>query len=217
MTTAYIVEIKINDTVCYMGPGGRIGTIPKFFNNASRVKNLLHASNPGYGNWKFNRQSHKDSVTVIQIRNLQLGLKASSATMMTYDEFITRNFTNSLRIPNNPRAVYMIELAQPDLQLAAKTKPMYVRLARQGRKHKFGHQWNTAGHLRAHITGRLHRLDSQYNGAKVIEIEMDEDGFTPKQVKSYPIIDFYCASMSSREQYNRHHPKAHYTPLPEYT
>uniref|UniRef100_UPI00388E56EF hypothetical protein n=1 Tax=Acinetobacter sp. TaxID=472 RepID=UPI00388E56EF len=194
MTTCYIVEVKLDGKICYMGQGGHIGSIPKFFNAAPRVKNLLLENRTAYGNLKFSSASHKDKTTVIQIKNLELGLKGSFATLMTYDEFMARDFSASgLKIPNNPRAIYMIELAQPALQLAEKTTPSYVKLAGKGRHHKFGHQWNTGGHLRSHITSRFGRLSTTYKGAKVLEIEMNDDGFTPKQVKTYPILDFYCA------------------------
>lgn len=207
MTTVYLVEVKIDKHVHYMGGAGWIGTIPKFFNNSTRVKNLLRNPSPGYGNSRY-QTNHKDAASVIQIKNVELGMKHSFATIMTVDEFMARDFsTNALKIPNNPRAIYMIELA-PDMSLAKPLGPIYVKKAgRHSSRAKFGHQWNEGGHVRAHISQRIMRLGhgGQYRGAKVLEIEMMEDGFTPKTVKSYPIVDFYCASPAGRVKYNLHH------------
>lgn len=217
MTTAYIVETKFGDNVNYMIAGGRFSHFPKLFTGHARVKTLLSANGLGYGNSRFCAKMHKDSTKIIRIQNLERGMRDSHATIFTYEEFMARDFSrNGLTIPNNPNAIYMIELAQ-NLELATKAKPQYVQTAGQGRRCKFGHQWNSGGHVRLHITGRLHRLESTYKGAKVLEIEMHEDGFTPKQVKSYPIVDFYCASKSSREQYNQKFRNKPYTPTsPEY-
>lgn len=212
MTTAYIIEVDIAGKIYYAtNTKGRLGTIPKFFNNAGRAKKILKGGAAGYGNAYF-QPNHANSTRVIQIRDLERGLKGSFATIMSYEEFMKKDFGNKLRIPNNTNAIYMVQLPFEGLS----TTPRYVTYTgTHGQKQKFGRQWQTAGHVRAYLSkwaGYIAK-HGKFDGAKVIEIEMQLDGFTPKQVKSYPIVDFYCASPSCRVKYEKANGK--YQPTPE--
>jgi hypothetical protein len=210
MTTSYIVELKIDNQIRYVWPNGTIHTMPKFFNNIGRVKAVLNSNRAGYGNSRW-QQNNKDSTTVIQIRELENGLKESRAKIMTADEALTLADApkSGLSIPNNPNAVYMIQLKQEGLS----TTPRYItKTGYHAPKNKFGKQWQDGGKLRIYINSRLRHLalGGNLNEATVLEIEMNIDGFTPKQVKSYPIVDFFCASPSSIVHYERQFGK--YTP-----
>lgn len=202
MTTAYVVEVNTPSGIRYMANKGRLMTFPKLFTGHARVKALLTMNKFGYSpDYYFGEKAHRDATKIIRIDRLELGLKDSRATIFGFDEFIEKDFSRKASsIRSNMNAVYMIELA-PNLALATSAAaPIYVQSV-GGRKRKFGHQWNRAGDLRSHISSRIIRLFGQYKDAKVVEIEMSADGFTPKQVKTYPIVDFYCASESSLQKY----------------
>lgn len=199
MTSAYVVEVTIDSTRMYVNTGGKIGTVPKFFVNAGQVKRAL-VPRLGYGNSKYNPQPHKANTKVIKIDNLERGLSASLASIMTYDEFYAAARSSKFKpsIAENKNAVYKIQTADGKFVNAGL------------RKEKFGKSWNTSGQLRSHITSRLERLNltsGKYARAKVVEIEYAADGITTKQVKTYPIIDFYCASPSSLVQYEHKYGK----------
>lgn len=211
MATAYVVEVFIDGVYKYMGASGKLGKFPKFFSTANQAKRFMRLPHMAYGNLKFNL-GMKNVTRVIQIAKLENGLNASTAKIMSYDEFMidfVPQSSTSPSIPNNPKAVYKIKL-NPMLQLAKKTsEPVFVNVG--SRKEKFGRTWNSASALRGHITGRLFEF-KKYEGATVFEIEYADDGVTTKQVKTYPILDFYCASPSSLKQYNQRFPKTPYKP-----
>ena len=210
MATAYVVEVKIGNVFKFMGKSGDLGNFPKFFATAAQAKRWMGLSHKAFGDSKFNI-SMKDVTRIIQIAKLENGLNASTAKMMSFDEFMSfkpQSLTKPT-IANNTKAVYKIQL-NPMLQIAKKsTEPVFVNVG--SRKEKFGRTWNSASALRGHITGRLFEF-KKYEGATVLEIEYAEDGVTTKQVKTYPILDFYCASPSSLKQYNERFPRTPYKP-----
>jgi hypothetical protein len=125
---------------------------------------------------------------------------------------MARDFSDrGLRIPHNPNAIYKIQLPTTD----GSTK--YVRRSSSfSPDYKFGKTWDSGGEIRRWLGGAMHKLRLDLKDALVVEIEMAEDGFTPKKVKTYPILDFYCASITSRNRWNKQNPSNHYKPAPEY-
>ena len=215
MTTGYIVQIHRDTGTVYVGTGGKVGTLPKIFNNSGRAKAVIRTYNQGYGRTRFQKDDIPNTVC-IKIEGLEKGMRGSDATEYSWDKFLETDFSKAKSsIPNNPKAMYKIQLAPTGYTLSnTANTPQFVQAKRGQRQEKFGRTWSSAGAVRSHISGQVHRLYNEYKGAKVIEIEMNEDGLTPKQIKTYPIVDFYCASPNSRKLHDdSFHTK--YTPTPE--
>ena len=205
MSTGYIVEIFFDNEVKYVGDKGQTRQVPKVFIGGPRVQRML-------ARWNGNRLA--DQIRVTQISNLERGIKHSNARVFSYDEFMHASFTKSnSAIPNNPNAIYKIKLDPMSAKAKADGKLFVSPLG--WRKEKFGKSWNRAGDLRSHIQSRLSWLRGNYLNAEVLEIEMAEDGFTPKVVKTYNITDFYCATPACRKNYDHQFPNNKYNPIPE--
>lgn len=205
MSTCYIVEIFFDNEVRYAGAKGVIRQIPKFFIGGPRVQRMLDG---------YRLKSLADKIRVTQISYLERGIKQSNAKVFGYDEFMKATFTKATSvIPNNPNAIYKIKLDPMSARAKANGKLFVSPLGL--RKEKFGKSWNRAGDLRSHIQSRLSWLRSDYMNAEVLEIEMAEDGFTPKVVKTYNITDFYCATPACRKNYDHQFPNNKYNPIPE--
>ena len=210
MTTGYIVQINRDSGCVYVGVGGKIGTLPKVFNNSGRAKAVIRTYDIGHGAARFQKEDIPNTVC-IKIEGLEKGMRGSDATEYSWDKFLETDFSKSKSsIPNNPKAIYKIQL----FQMPSMSKPQFVQAKRGQRQEKFGRTWSTAGAVRSHISGRINQLYNEYKGALVVEIEMSDDGLTPKQIKTYPIVDFYCASPNSRQMHDDHFYQK-YTPTPE--
>lgn len=66
-----------------------------------------------------------------------------------------------------------------------------------GVKSRFGKIFYKGGSVRNYLSSSLRAL----NEYEVIEILMSEDGITPKSVKTYNAVDFYCKSPTCRKYY----------------
>jgi hypothetical protein len=208
MSTGYMVEMVYPDHVEYLGDKGYARRVPKIFTGAALVKRAIARIA------SYDRDS-KSKLRITRITHLERGIKHSSAQVFSYDEFMATDFSKKTQlIPNHPNAIYKIQL-NTDLALASNTKPIFANAGI--RKEKFGKSWTRASDLRSHITSRIDRLQSSYKNAKVHEIEMHDDGIATKTVKTYPILDFYCSSPSSRSIHDAFYPKSKYTPTPELT
>lgn len=196
MAIAYIVQVNFPAGTKYLGPSLTLIEVPKFFKSESAVKRALYRSGYCGSGIFFSAEAHSKITQVIVIRELENGLKDSKAEILSYDEFMDKDFSKKISIENNEDAVYKIRLALPLVD----GRPRFAWKDSLGQK--FGHVWAKASCVRNHISGDVEKLQHIYSGAQVLEIEMGVDGVTAKSIKEYPIVDFYCASPSSRKRYN---------------
>lgn len=185
MTTAYLAEIDTNEGTRYLGKQSKLSRLPVFWHNRAAINRAL---NPQWSySWKFNLKDHAEKTTIVQVDHLERGLRASSGKRMTLREFAELTVTQKPKYPRNAR----FRLKTPDGKFIG-----------GGR---FGKTWDTAGHLRSHLTSNMSYLgNSMYKGSTVIITVYQDDLVQVKEIISVPMMDFYLASPYSRKTFNDH-------------
>jgi hypothetical protein len=189
MTVGYLAEVDTADGTKYIGKGAKLQAVPYFFSNAGFLNKAL-GGNKWYSKdtnkqW-FYRQRDGEKTVIIQVSDLQKGLRASLAKRMSISEYMISGAAVSQKTPKQPsNAVFKIQFS------AIGVGPAKKRFVGDG---KYGKVWNRQGDLRNHISYNFDRLMKQYKDATVLTIEIGEDGVTPSKITHTPIVQFYRQS-----------------------
>jgi hypothetical protein len=196
MQTAYIAEVDTDSSegTRYIGLKGKLVARPYFFRNSTTIREVLQGKRGKY--YGFIREKHLEKTTVVIIKNLENGLRASEATRITGHAFLAMPVPSKTKAPKN--AVYKIELDNKS-KLWRSNRPFVG-------SGKFGTTWQRAGDVRLHLNNNLGLLISDsgsdfYKYAKVLTIVLGLDGITPVSITKTPIIDWYCESPRSKARW----------------
>lgn len=196
MTKAFVVEVGTKNGTLYLGRKGKLSRIPIFWNSGKRLQDTLNIER-NYGYNVFKIAEHEFNTAIVEIENIERGLRDSTAKRHTLHQFKQLRFTTRVRTPQN--AVYKIELESK--YISAKDRSS-IRGCLFG-KGKFGRTWETAGDLRRYVTCNNLFSREAFTTAVVLEILIGDDGVTTKSIRRIPLIDFYCQSPDSLKRFEQ--------------
>lgn len=193
MTTAYMAELDTALGTRFISKGGKVVLRPAIFSTSmSMLKAIDKATRAPIA-----IGVSIDKIAVIVIKDLEKGIRASAANVLSYREFRGIVKVSTMRVQDLDDAQYKIQLSAPQIQKNSK------RLYGCGPDAKFGKTWNSAGRLRIFIASNINLLKSTLANATVLEYNFTEDGITPLFVKRVPIIEFYRRSPDSNKRYQQ--------------
>lgn len=190
MTTAYVVQLNLPSGIQYLTTSGKLSSVPKFFRSGPSVKSYLSVSR-SYGYSMYSRPAHEAVTQVIIISDLDKGLKDSKANILTAAEFMKWDFSAKAPV-ENPRAFYKLQNKDGTIHGISVYRST----------NKFGKVWNSSSALRRYLTSG-YRGVLAYEGATVIETIMKPDNINIEAVNTYPVLEFYLRSKSSRAHYEK--------------
>ena len=186
MTTGYIAEVDTDEGTRYITKQGRLSKVPVFWQTMNGLKKAMKPRYR-YGN-RYDPEKHALKTQVIISRNLEAGLRASTASRHSVVEFMQMTTPASKAPSYGLNRVFKLEL-----QASGTTRKRFMG------KGRFGKTWESAGALRLHITQNIERLATLYKGAQVAIITTD--GLTTSSVTYKPIVEFYRESPHSNKQF----------------
>lgn len=182
MTTVYFAQVQVGAKMLYVGPSAKLQDSPFFWRSRSTLRSYLIKGAGFRRRGRYQPDVHQMATQIFVVDDVSKGLKDSKVTEITYDVFTAP------------------KVNKPDRDLVYKLKKAdgtWISPFSERRSQRLGKIWNTAGHLRSHLTSNRSALaskSSRYAGALVHAYRMDEVSGELKLEWKKPVLDFYLES-----------------------
>lgn len=184
MTTGYLAEVDTPEGTRYIKNGSKLSKLPFFFAGRASMRRAMKPHRWYAGADRYDERRDALKTVVIEVSGIEKGLRASEGRRMTVFEFNALPLASTS--PKYPKgAVFKLGLQDGRYQGGG----------------RLGKVWESAGHLRNHLTQNIEKFATQYKNAVVTMIEYESDMITPRKITRYPAIEFYRASPYSNKQY----------------